>query len=351
MKMKYFIISGLILFLVMGFVFQIQAGDPKRKGSAAAEELLVPVGARGSALAGSVLANVQGTDAIYWNPAGLANSENKVEVMLSYHKYIADIGLGYAAVGVQTGIGTLGFSFKTFDFGDITETTESAPEGTGAVYSPNYLTLGATYSKDVTDRIYIGVTAKMISERIMEMYATGVAFDAGIQYKTAIGLKMGVVMRNWGTGLKFSGDNMEHRVEIGGTEPQTPMRRLSVPAQTSELPSLFELGLAYDFSPIDDLNLSIMGSFRNHNFACDEVMGGIELGFKDMVFVRGAFMAAPEEEAWGWGSDDYTYLWGPSFGFGLKYPITGSVNIALDMAYQTAQYFENPYFMSMIIGF
>jgi hypothetical protein len=350
MKLKHCMIFGVILILIMGFVFQSYAGASKRKGSAAAEELLVPVGARGSALGGAVTATAAGTDAIFWNPAGLANTSENVEVLMSYHKYIADIGLGYAAVGVKTGIGSIGASFKSFSFGDIMETTELAPEGTGAVFSPTYITIGLTYSKGITDRINIGASAKVVSERIIEMYATGVAFDAGIQYQTSIGLRLGVAMRNWGGSMKFEGDNMDHRVEISGTEPQTPMRRLAIPAQSSELPALFELGLAYDYTPMEDLDLTVMTGFRNQNFANDELMAGLEVGFKGMIFLRGAFLAAPEEE-WGVGSGDYTYLWGPTFGFGIKYPIAGSVDLGLDFAYQTAHYFENPYFMSVLVGF
>ena len=59
----------LVLFLGLSLVF---AGDPARIGTAAGEQLLVPVGARSLALGGSNVAYTKGLDALYWNPAGLS---------------------------------------------------------------------------------------------------------------------------------------------------------------------------------------------------------------------------------------------------------------------------------------
>lgn len=347
--MRDLIIFSLTLVLVAGLFLPAQAGDKKKKGTCAAEELLLPVGARGTALGGACLASVSGVDAIFWNPAGLPNTSNSVEAMVSHNTYIADIGINYAAIGVKTGIGTIGFSFKTLNFGDIPYTTEEAPEGTGATFSPAYLTFGLTYSRAMTDRIFMGVTGKFVTETIMDMSASGVAFDMGIQYRMETGIRLGVAMRNWGSAMKFGGTSTEHRVSINNTEPQAPNKQLAIPTQSSELPSLFEIGLAYDYSAAEKLDITAMGNFCNSNFANDVLMGGVEVNFDKMFYLRGGYNYALDAEKDILGGK--SYLFGPTFGFGINYPITSTVNISLDYAYRTAEYFGNNQFFALTFGF
>ena len=54
--------------LMMAEVF---ASGGKRNGTAGAQELLIPVSARGLAFSGSYVSGISGVDAIYYNPAGL----------------------------------------------------------------------------------------------------------------------------------------------------------------------------------------------------------------------------------------------------------------------------------------
>src|SRR5262245_55751111 len=72
------------------------AGSDLRRGTAGALELQLPVGPRSSALGGSTTADVGGVEAIYWNPAGLAQAE-RTEVLFSHTRYIADMDINYAA--------------------------------------------------------------------------------------------------------------------------------------------------------------------------------------------------------------------------------------------------------------
>ena len=66
--------------------------------------------------------------------------------------------------------------------GDIPVTTIDNPEGTGATFSPTFVVLGVTYSNALTDRIRVGFTANLVSEEIQRPSASGVSFDAGVQY-------------------------------------------------------------------------------------------------------------------------------------------------------------------------
>ncbi|MDZ7260545.1 MAG: PorV/PorQ family protein [candidate division KSB1 bacterium] len=338
MKVKNIFIFSVVLLTVAGLVVPVNAGNPEKIGTAAAEERLLPIGARGTALGGACLANINGVEALYWNPAGIANTAQNVEAMFSYMRYIADINITNAAVATRLGFGSLAFSFQTIGFGEIAQTTEDAPEGTGVMFSPTYFTLSAAFSRTMTDRIYAGVAVKLVSEKIMGMGATGVALDMGVQYITAVGVKIGVAMKNYGTGLKFSGSDVERLTELPDTEPQTPPHRLAFPTQHAEFPSTFEMGVSYEFKPMEMSSLLIMGNFRNQNFTNDEILGGAEFAYNDMFFLRGGYSYGTNQTEY---AGKKNYIFGPTFGGGFKYTLTGNTRIVLDYTYRVTEFFDD----------
>ena len=101
------------------------AGIGKRIATAGATELLIPVGARGTALGGANLSAVTGIDAMYWNPAGVVNSTQRAEAMFSHLEWIGDVKVDYLAASATVGsFGAFGLNIKTLNFGDITETKD-----------------------------------------------------------------------------------------------------------------------------------------------------------------------------------------------------------------------------------
>jgi hypothetical protein len=191
------------------------ASSGQRRGTAGAQELLISVGSRGTALNGAFTSGIDGIEAIYWNPAGLAVNNHTVQFMFSHQKYLADISVNYGAVSANfEKFGAIGLSIKSFDFGgDIVETTIENPDGTGRTFSPIFITFGLTYARQMTDRIIFGTTIKVISEQIISAQATGYAFDFGIQYFTGLGgLKLGFALKNFGPRMAFSGPELEHNV-------------------------------------------------------------------------------------------------------------------------------------------
>ena len=59
----------LILVLLAGVTLSSFAGNQSRIGTAGAQELLIPVGARGIALANATVSTASGLDALFGNPA------------------------------------------------------------------------------------------------------------------------------------------------------------------------------------------------------------------------------------------------------------------------------------------
>jgi len=182
--MKYKVLFLVIAILALGLNLAY-AGNENRIGTAGAQELRIPAGSRGVAMGGAVVANSAGVDAIYWNPAGLANLAGGTEVMFTHQPYIADIDIEYFALGHDIeDFGAIGLAIKVVDIGDIEETTWEQPEGTGAIYNPTFITMGLSYARALTADVNFGFTAKALHESIGGVSASGLAFDFGFTYET-----------------------------------------------------------------------------------------------------------------------------------------------------------------------
>jgi opacity protein-like surface antigen len=311
----------------------LYAGDVARKGTTGAEELLIPVGARGIATGGAFLANVSGLESIYYNPAGL-DVYPQTEVMFSYVNYLADINISYFAVGASLGdFGSLGLDLKSMDFGDIPITTVDFPDGTGSTYSPSFLTLGLTYSKLLTDRISIGTNFKLITENIENTNATGFAIDAGVQYRFTESLMIGAAIKNIGSNMEFSGQDLTTNTGIPGTTSGSTNGAYQIITESFQIPSYFQLSLTYAFNFNEQNNLILAGAYTANNSLEDMANFGLEYGFMKNFFVRGGYNLLMQN------SSDYIY--GFTFGAGVDYEIGGGVGFAFDYAFRDVKDFPS----------
>ena len=105
MKFKFVI---LLMVLLVISLFSAYAGNERRSGTAGAQELLIPIGSRGTSMGGAVLATVSGVESMYWNPAGLASLEG-TEVMFSHLPYFADININYIGLATKVFRGSRNF--------------------------------------------------------------------------------------------------------------------------------------------------------------------------------------------------------------------------------------------------
>lgn len=336
----------MVIMTLMTLSLNLYAGGGKRNGTAGAQELLIPVNARGLAMSGAYISGMTGIDALYYNPAGFGAGSTNTEAMFSYMNYIADIGLSYAAIGANLGdFGAIAFSVRTLDFGDIPITTVENPYGTGSTFSPTFVIAGITYSNSLTDRIRVGVNLNLISEKIIGTSASGFSFDAGIQYNGLAGvegLQMGVVLRNLGPQMQFEGPDLLRVAEESGSDRGD--QRYSIVAASFELPSQLELGLAYQYQFDESNQMLFASSFQNNNFANDEYRLAGEYGFQNTFFVRGGYAFVSENA----GNTDES-LWGPTFGAGVK--LQTGVDISVDYAYRSVDYFDANHMVTVKLGF
>ena len=323
----------------------IFASGGSRNGTAGATELLIPVGARGVAMSGSTLTGATGVEALYWNPANLARGESTTNVLFSHMNYIADINVEYGAISTNIeGFGAIAVSLKSLNIGAIDVTTVDHPDGTGQTYTPSFVTLGLTYSRLLSDRIAVGLTAKLVSERIDLVSATGVAFDVGISYKNlgnVDGLSFAVVLKNLGPQMKFDGSGLNILANAG--DLLRPPQYYKIDAAGFELPSTLELGLGYQYNLNADNQVMLNAVFQNSNFYGDEYKLGLEYGYNKLLFLRAGYDIMPDIT-----SDANIY--GMTAVFGINYNL-GGLDFKLDYAYRDVKYFDANHVFTVTLGF
>lgn len=273
----------------------VKAGNPDRIGQAGATELLINPWARSSGWGGANSGSAQGLEAQFLNVAGTAFTK-KTEVLFSHTNYLQGSGITLNAFGITQKMGesgVLGLSIMSMAFGEVDITTVDQPEPSLGTYSPQYINLGISYAKAFSNSIYGGLTLRIIDESISNVSAGGLAVDAGIQYVTGNNeakdnIHFGIALRNVGTPLQFGGDGLSTRVNAPNTNN---VYQLTVEQRTEgfEMPSLLNIGFAYDLELVKDHALSIAGNFTSNSFTNDQFTAGLQYGFKEIFMLRGGF--------------------------------------------------------------
>jgi hypothetical protein len=315
------------------------AGNPDRVGSAGASHLLINPWARSSGMANANMASIRGVESTFLNVAGLAFVE-RTELLFTNTQYFVGSGISVNSVGLGQKVGNsgvIGLSVMTMGFGDIEITTEDLPEGGIGNFSPNMSTIGISYAKAFSNSIYGGITAKIISESIANVRSQGIAFDAGINYITGENdrLKLGIALRNVGPPMRFRGDGLTATATIQSNGSSLTVDQRSV---NYELPSMVNIGAAYDVLYNESIRLTANGQFTSNSFTRDQFGVGAEFGWNEKVIVRAGYL-------WESGLTDeevrQTAVTGPGAGLTLQIPAgeNGTI-IGLDYAYRTTNPFN-----------
>lgn len=344
MKKIKIISAILVFFLIAAGSNLVFADGGNRNGTAGAVQLLIPVGPRGIAMGSATLANSKGIESIFWNPANLSRGSKSTEVLFEHMNYIADIGVQYGAIKTSIeGFGTLGFHIKTLDIGEIPVTTADFPDGIGRTYTPQFFTIGATYSVMLSDRISVGVTCNYISEKIEFASATGLGFNIGLSYSDLAnlkGLNFAIAMKNFGGNMKYDGSGLLVLADANGY--LRPEQYYKIEAAPFELPSSVQFGLSYHYD-INKLNaIEAAIQFENANFWGDMYSGGLEYAYDDMVFLRFGYHVSPTLIKLENGFEI-------SGGVGFKYNFSG-VDIGVDYAYHDHDTFSGNHVFSLYLG-
>ncbi len=343
--MKNFSTKALVAICAIGMSFSSFAGNKDRTGQSGAPEMLINPWARSTGFFGMNIATVGGMEAMKLNIAGLAQ-DSTFEIGLSHSVYLSGTGINIndGALALRLGdIGVLGVNIMSMSFGDIPTTDYFNPEGYGT-YHPQFLNIAIGFSKQFSTHINAGIAATYVSEQINNIGATGLAFDAGIQYVTGKrdNFHLGIALRNIGTNMRYTGSGFA----ISADQPQSsPTFAVTVnyPSDKFEMPTNLSIGGAYDLY-LDEHHLkskdaspqhrlTVLANFTSNSFNNDYLGAGLEYGFKGMFMLR---MAYRYESGIGDAAKTTTMYKGWAFGATVQSRAGGAKSpmLALDYSYR-----------------
>lgn len=332
---RYRLVLGLVLGLLAALPARAQfdnvTREVTRRGTAAAEFLNIPVGARATAMGGAITALSDDATAVYWNPAGLGRM-TQGHLVVEYAEWLANIDFNFVAVTMPTSFGTFGLGVTSMRTPEMEVTTVEAQNGTGETFNAASYAFALAYGRALTDRFAIGGTVKVVTERIAESSASGVAVDLGTTFITPFrGIRLGAAITNFGTKMRIGGDDLLVRVDIdpnnrGNNESSRALLR----TDAFDLPLVMRIGLAGEAFQNEQARLTLSVEALNPNNSEQYVNVGAELGLLgDLLLLRGGYSEI-------FLADNVRSF---TLGAGLQYGF-GALDFTLDYAYEQQEFFD-----------
>ncbi len=295
------IIQPLLLFLLASSPLFAQGGyGEDRAGTEGFQFTKIAVDPRSAAMGNSNMADAYDASSLYWNPALSARLEG-TNVMISHTEYFAGITQNYLGIVQKSGTFAFGGSVQYLGSGDINETTEFQPFGTGRVFGTHHLSAGLTASHQVTELFSYGITLRFLMEKIEEIQYNSGAIDFGFSYLVGeTGLRFAVGINNFGFDASPTGSTT--RTTLDGLVDVEPDEQQS-------LPTRFLIGAAYDIIDKDENSLVITAQITNPSDNAEQFNIGAEYGFMNQFFLRTGYEFGIEERKI------------PSIGAGVELPV------------------------------
>lgn len=266
--------------------------------------LLVSISPKASGMGEAYFANSSGALSMFYNPAGLVNTEKTFDVTLNYTQWIADISYLGGGVAYNMGdFGTVGVQLMTVDYGTIngTRLVSASQQGqypagfieTGEVGNVGAYSFGISYAKRINQRFSIGGNIRYVGQNLgtnqflggssKDNNASKLVFDAGVIYDTQYkGFKFGMAIRNFASNIK--------REEI---DEQLP---LSFTVGT--IVNLWDI-IIPDHDASTSMNLAV--DYLHSNSYSERLNFGLEYKFLDRIFLRGGYQTNRDIASWSGG--------------------------------------------------
>lgn len=190
--------------------------------------LLLPVGGRAVGMGQAVVAGVDGSEAVWWNPAGLARQEKRELAIHHSEPFVETSGDALSLVIPSSLLGVLAISANLIDYGTEDQTDQNG-NVIGSITTRSFVFAGS-YATAVGDRLNAGITYKVLQFAIscsiqcppgIGAKATSSAIDLGAQYdlRGLLPVTLGVAVRNIGPSLQVNDnpqrDKLPLRMQVG----------------------------------------------------------------------------------------------------------------------------------------
>lgn len=305
---------------------------------------LVNLSARAGAMGEAAYAISTGAEAIFLNPAGLAEMDRTFDANLMFTSWIADIKYKGGAFAWHPGnIGTFGFSAMTVDYGTIngTRLIANPVQGTepyediGPLNNVGAYSFGLSYAQRISDQFSIGGTARWTGQNlgesilwydgsgnslgVKENNAAKMVFDIGVKYYTGFrSFRFAMAFRNFSSQLMR--EKMNEQMPVTFTIA-TAMDLLDVFTPAHEKGSAMTLGADY---------------LHSNNFS-ERMNFGLEYFYHNTIALRGGYQTNRDLASW-------------SAGLGVNQSLE-NYDVRLNYSYSHEDLFDGVNRISLEVGF
>ncbi|MBD3287699.1 PorV/PorQ family protein [candidate division KSB1 bacterium] len=273
----------LIIMIMPTFLFSQQY---ERPGSATCTFLNIGVSPRAAGMGDSYFAVANGAEAVYYNPAILANLKG-LNVSANHNEWFANISHDFLALAQNfNNLGALGVSLTYLSTDEMNVTTPLQPEGTGETfYSTNYR-IGLSYARGLTNYVSFGGSVYYIKSSLYDTFEqSAVSGDISVIYVTDFrNFRFGMKIANFGSSITYVNEQYPLPINF--------IFGMAINVLQSESQTV--LLCATGMKPSDDQTLT---------------RAGLEWSFKDFLFIRGGYK---------FNDDIATYSFGAGFKVGIE---------------------------------
>jgi hypothetical protein len=317
-----------ILFSLLVIGIMASSVYAQKPGSTSMQFLKVMPCARATALGDAYSVWASGSEALFWNPSGVALEQNQ-DFTMTYIGWIFDTkqyAVGY--VKSLGDIGAVGLQLQYVDYGSFEEAVVVRPEIknefepglTGRKFSPYTYLVGLTYAKSLTEKFSLGVSMKYAHESLYDKstvitydgktvntYANAILFDFGVRYNTEFKtIQVAAAVQNFGPDFTYA-------------------------VEKNHAPLQFRVGLAADIIGPNSLLYSdenerlgfALDLFQPNDFS-QQVHAGMEFEFMQMLALRLGYKYNYDSEGLTYGGGIKKTLGGTKLTVDYSYGATGT---------------------------
>ncbi len=292
--------QSLLILLVTPFFLLAQDDDKTPKYSN--EFLNIGVGARALGMSNSIVASSHDVTAGYWNPTGLLGIDSDLQFGLMHSEYFAGIAkYDYGAVAKKLdSVSAFSFSLIRFGVDDIPNTTELIDAQGNIDYNRiSYFTaadlaLIFSYARKLTPNLSIGGSAKVVNRKVGDFAKSwGFGLDFAVSYQldkwrfAAMGRDITSTFNAWSYTL--SERTIEVFTQTGNEIPQNGLE-ITLPRLVLGAGRLWDISESVNL--LTEINLDVTTDGKRNVLIVGDPFSidphfGMELGIKNIVFVRG----------------------------------------------------------------
>lgn len=332
-----------IFVLLLGVMLSLPVMSQVTKvGTTAAPFLKIPTGARSMGMGGAFVSLANDVTALYWNVSGIAQLDRS-ELSFTHSEWLQEINFdNFAAIMPLGSAGVMGVSITAMTMGEMEQTTELQPEGTGVLFDAGSYAANISFARQLTGNFMIGFTGKYIRESIWNSSASGIALDIGTLFVTPFnGMRLGMSINNFGTKMQISGDDLliqhDPAPSISGNNGSISALYLT---GKFDLPLVFRVGLSMEVLQDEQNRLTIAADALHPNDNAESMNVGAEYAYNEMFFLRGGYQSLFLKDS----EEGFTV------GAGL-YAKTSGLTFKVDYAYQEFGLLDNVQMFTIRLSF